>query len=71
MKFDAIVDIAEKIETTSKPGGTHSGLPPRKPNPDKQWSPGKLMYFTQSDCKALTNIKGDKKKRAPHRGTKN
>ena len=35
MKFDAIIGIAEKIQTTSKPGGTHSGPPPRKPNPDK------------------------------------
>ena len=36
MKFDGIVGIAEKLETTYKPGGTHSGPPPRKPNPDKQ-----------------------------------
>ena len=35
MKFDAIVGIAEKILTNSIPGGTHSGPPPRKPNPDK------------------------------------
>ena len=34
MKFDAIVDIAESIRTTSTPGGIHSGPPPRKPNPD-------------------------------------
>ena len=37
MKFDAIVGIAEKIQTAYKPGGTHSGPPPRKSNPDKQW----------------------------------
>ena len=45
MTFDAIVGIAEKIHTTSKPGGTHSGPSLRKPNPDKQWSGGKLMQF--------------------------
>ena len=43
MKFDAIVSIAEKIQITSKPGGTNSGPPPRKPNPDKQCSSGKPM----------------------------
>ena len=43
VKFDAIVGIAEKIQTTSKPGGTHSGPPPREPNLDKQWSAGKPM----------------------------
>ena len=36
MKFDAIVGITEKIQTTCKPDGTHSGPPPGKPNPDKQ-----------------------------------
>ena len=36
MKFDAPVGMAEKIQTTSKPGVTHSGPPPRKPNVDQQ-----------------------------------
>ena len=71
MKFDAIVGIAEKIRTTSKPGGTHSGPPPRKPNPDKQWSSGKPMQFTKSDWKAPPNIEAAKKKVAPHPSAKN
>ena len=49
MKFDAIADIAEKIQTTSKPGGTHCGPPPRKPNHDAQWSDGKPMQFPISE----------------------
>ena len=49
MKFDAIVGIAEKIQTTSKPIGTHSGPRPRKSNPNKQSSSGKPMQFTKSD----------------------
>ena len=36
MKFDGIVAIAAKIQTTSIPDGTHSGPPPSKPNPDQQ-----------------------------------
>ena len=36
MKFNAIVGIAEKIQTTSKPGGTHPGHPSRKPDPNEQ-----------------------------------
>ena len=36
MKFDDIVGIGEEIQTTYKPGRTHSVPPPRKPNPDKQ-----------------------------------
>ena len=47
MKFDTIVGIADKIQTTSKPGGTHSGPTPRKPNSDKQWSAGKPMQVTK------------------------
>ena len=62
MKFDAIVGIAEKIQTTSKPGGTHSGPPPRKPYSDKQWSAGKPMQLTKSDWKAPPNIAAAKKK---------
>ena len=71
MKFDATVGIAEKIKTTSKPGGTHSGPPPRKPNPDKQWSSGKPMQFTKSDRKASPNIEAAKKQGASHPGAKN
>ena len=71
MKFDAIAGIAETIQTTSKPGGTHSGPPPRKPNPDKQWSAGKPMQFTKSDWKASPNIETAKKTGAPHPGAKN
>ena len=71
MKFDAIVGIAEKIETTSKSGGTHSGPPPWKPNPDKQWSSGKHMQFTKSDWKAPPNIEAAEKKGAPHPDAKN
>ena len=71
MKFDSIVGIAEKIQTTSKPGRTHSVPPPRKPNPDKEWSPDKPMQFTKSDWKAPSNIEAAKKKGAPHPGAKN
>ena len=71
MKFDAIVGIAEKIQTTSKPGGTHSGPAPRKPNPDKQWSAGKPMQFPKSDWKAPPNIEAAKKIGAPHTGATN
>ena len=71
MKFDATVGIAEKIQTTSKPGGTHSVPPLRKPNPDKQWSPGKPMQFPISDCKAPYNIEAATKKGAPYPGAKN
>ena len=71
MKFDAIVGRAEKIHTTSKPGGTHSVPPPRNPNPDKQWSPGKPMQLTKSDCKAPPNIEVAKKKEASHAWAKN
>ena len=71
MKFDAIVGIAEKIQTTYKPGGTHSKPPPRKPNPDKQWSAGKPMQFTKSDRKAPPNMEAAKKEAAPHPGPKN
>ena len=71
MKFGAIVGIAENIQTTSKPSGTHSGLPSRKPNYDKQWSAGKPMRFTKSEWKALPNIEAAKKKGALHPGAKN
>ena len=71
MKFDTIVGIAEKIQTTSKPGGTHSGPPLRKPNPDKQWSAGKPIQCTKSDCKAPPNIEAAKKKGAPYPAAKN
>ena len=71
MKFDVIVGIAEKIQTTSKPGGTHSGPPPRKPNPDKQWSSGKPMQFTKSDWKVRPNIEAAKKKGARYPVAKN
>ena len=68
MKFDAIAGIAENIQTTSKPGRTHSGLPPRKPNPDMQWSSGKAIQFPKSDWKAPPDIEAAKKKGAPHPG---
>ena len=71
MKFDAIVGIAEKIQTTSKPSGTHSGPSARKPNPDKQWSSGKPMQFTKSDWKAPRNIEAAKTQGARHPGAKN
>ena len=71
MKIDAIVGIAEKIQTTSKPGGTHSEPPPRKPNPNKQWSAGKPMQCIKSNRNASPNIEAAKKKGAPHPGTKN
>ena len=71
MKCDAIVGIAEKIQTTSKPGGTHSGPLPKKPNPDKQWSAGKPMQFCKSDWKAPANMEGAKKNAEPHPAAKN
>ena len=71
MKFDAIVGIAEKIQTTSKPGGTYSVPPPRKPKADQQWSAGKPMQFTKSDWKAPPNIEAAKKKGAPNLAAKN
>ena len=71
MKFDAIVGIAEKIQTTSKPCGTHSGPRPRKPNPDKQWSAGKPMQFIKSDWKAPPNMEAAKNKVVPHPGATN
>ena len=71
IKFDAIVGIAAKIQSTSKPGGTHSGPPPSKPDPNKQWSSGKPMQFTKSDWKAPPNIVAAKTKVAPHPGAKN
>ena len=71
MKFDAIVSIAEKIQTTSKSGRTHFGLPPRKPNPDKQWSGDKPMQFTKSDWQAHANIEAATKKGAPNPGAEN
>ena len=71
MKFDAIVGIAETIQTSSKPGGTDSGPPPRKPNHDKQWSAGKPMQFPKSDWKAPPNLEAAKKKGAPHPVAKN
>ena len=71
MKFDATVGIAEKIHTTSKPDGTHSGPPARKSNPDKPWSAGKTMQFTKSEWKAPTNIEATNKKEAPHPDAKN
>ena len=70
MKFDAIVGIAGTIQTTSKPGGTHSRPPLRKPNPNKQWSSGKPMQFTKSDWKAPPNMEAAKKQGAPHPGAK-
>ena len=70
-KLDAIVGIAEKIQTISKPRGTHSGPPPRKPNTDKQWSARKPMSFTKSDWKAPPNIEAAKKKGVPHPGAQN
>ena len=71
MKLNAIVGIAEKIQTTTKPGGTYSGPRPRKPNPDKQWLSGKPMQCTKSDGKAPPNIETAKKKGALHPGAKN
>ena len=71
MKFGATIGIAEKIQTTSKLGGTHSGPPPRKSNSDKQWSAGKTMQFTNSDWQAPPNIEAAKKKEAAHPGAKN
>ena len=59
------------MQPTSKPGGTHCRPPPRKPNPDKQWSPGTPMQFTKSDCKAPPNIETAKKKGASHSAAKN
>ena len=71
MKFDTIVGIAEIIETTSKPGGTHSVPTPRKPNYDKQWSAGKPIQFSKTDWKAPPNMEADKKKQARDPGTQN
>ena len=66
MKYDAIVAIAERIQSIYKPGGTHSGSLPRKPNPDKQLSAGKPMQFTKSDCMAPPIIEAAKEQGAPH-----
>ena len=71
MKFDAMVGIADKLQTISKPGGTHSGPRLRKPNPDKQWSYDKPMQFTKSECKAPRNIEASNKNGARHPGAKN
>ena len=71
MKFNAIVGIAETIQTTSKPGATHSGPAPRKPNSDKEWSAGKPIQLTKSDWKEPSNIEAAKKKGALHPVAKN
>ena len=71
MKLHAMVGIAEKIQTTFKSGGTHSGPPPRKPNPDKQWSASKPMRFTKSDWKEPPDIEAAKKKGAHNSVAKN
>ena len=71
MKFDAIVVIAENIQTTYETGGTHSGPQLRKPNPNKEWSASKPVQFTKSGCKVSPNIESAKKEAVLYPGAKN